>query len=82
MGCFCFSGLVLAWPCQLAVGSGLAGFDAADLVPGHPEAPVGGHLPPRVVAIASEQAESVFFLTFDGQVAVCGEDLPVDPVAQ
>jgi hypothetical protein len=42
-----------SWPS----GSGLAGVDAADLVSGHLEAPVGRHLSPGVVAVSGEEME-------------------------
>lgn len=73
------------WPhCSLhrLSGSGLAGVDAADLVPGQVEAPEGGHLSPGVVAVPGEEIEPVFFFTLDVHVTMRGEDLAVDPVAE
>jgi hypothetical protein len=45
------------------------------------ELPVGGHFSPGVVAVAGNEADSLFF-SLDGQVTVYGEDLAVDPVGE
>src|SRR5439155_19154567 len=73
--------------CSTVIGSDrmrrpVAGVDAADLVPGHLEAPEGGHLFPGVIAVPGEKMQPVFFFTLDGRVTVRGEDLAVDPVAE